>query len=348
MTTWTPVSWSSSTIRRVASMPSSTGICTSIRAISGRCSLTSATPCCPSAASATTSMSSSASSRARIPLRIRAWSSISTTLIMTGPATGTRRRASRSHRTVSSRDRCASSELTGWPPARIVPRNPSGTTPPAVARRPAACRLITRPRHDDSDRCLANPHCSAGVARLIGGPWADGLAAELLRCHVRHRLSQLPAVAGEVLESAVPLAVLPFDRRLEHDGAMVAGAGECRVYVGDPHPDDVGDPAWLRRAPVAAVVGDDYGIVVADGQLGPMVLADPRALGKAESGAQEGHCGAHVGVDKYRHDRRGWHRAVVPHGRSFPSPSAGGHGPSGRPISQWWPNGSTTRPSSQP
>jgi hypothetical protein len=68
----------------------------------------------------------------------------------------------------------------------------------------------------------------------------------------------------------VPLAVLPFDRRLEHDGAMVTGAGERRVHVGDPDPDDVGDPAWLRRAPLAADVGDDHGTLIADGQLGPM------------------------------------------------------------------------------
>ena len=111
-------------------------------------------------------------------------------------------------------------------------------------------------------------------------------------------------MAGEVLEGAVPLAVLPFDRCLEHDGAVVAGAGERRVYVGDADPDEVGDPAWLRGAPLAAGVGDDHGTVVADGQLGPMALADPRALGKAEGGAQEGHRGAHVGVDEDRHDRR--------------------------------------------
>jgi hypothetical protein len=66
---------------------------------------------------------------------------------------------------------------------------------------------------------------------------------------------------------------------------MVTGAAERRVYVGDPDPDDVGDPAWLRRAPLGADVGDDHGTVVTDGQLGPMTLADPRALDKAEGGA---------------------------------------------------------------
>jgi hypothetical protein len=60
-------------------------------------------------------------------------------------------------------------------------------------------------------------------------------------------------VAREVFEGAVPLAVLPVDRRLEHDDATVAGASEPRVNAGDPHANDMGDPAWLRRASVAAI-----------------------------------------------------------------------------------------------
>ena len=104
----------------------------------------------------------------------------------------------------------------------------------------------------------------------------------------------------------------------------------------------------LRRASLSADVSDDHGTVVADGQLGAMALADPRALDKAESGTQECNRGTNVGVDEYRHDRRWWHRPVVLQRRSSPSLSVGGHGPIGRPISQWWPKGSTTRPRSQP
>ena len=88
ITTRTLSSRSSATICLVASMPSSTGIWMSIRAMSGRCSAASVTACRPSAASATTSMSSSASSSDRMPLRISAWSSASRILIKHGARRG--------------------------------------------------------------------------------------------------------------------------------------------------------------------------------------------------------------------------------------------------------------------
>jgi hypothetical protein len=100
---------------------------------------------------------------------------------------------------------------------------------------------------------------------LVGGPWADGFAAELLRCYVRYRFGQLPTVAGEVLEGAVPFAVLPVDRRLQHDSALAASAGERCVYVGHPYPNDVGDTTRLRCATVITSVGDDHRTVIADG-----------------------------------------------------------------------------------
>ena len=122
-------------------------------------------------------------------------------------------------------------------------------------------------------------------------------------------------MAGDVRQGAVPLSVLPVDRRFKHDGAIATGAGERRVHVGDADPNDVGDLARLRRGAFSADVGDDHGTVVADGQLGAMALADPRTLDKAKCGAQECNRGANVGVDEYGHDRRRWHGPVVFHGR---------------------------------
>ena len=104
-------------------------------------------------------------------------------------------------------------------------------------------------------------------------------------------------MAGEGFEGAVPLAVLPVDRRLKHNGAMVGSASERRVDVCDADPDYVGDLTGLRRPALCADVGDDHGSVVADGQLGAMALADPSALNKAESGAQKPNCGARGGTD---------------------------------------------------
>jgi hypothetical protein len=63
------------TSRRVASMPSSTGIRMSISATSGRVRRISATAAAPSAASPTTSMPGSSSSSDRKPARTIAWSS---------------------------------------------------------------------------------------------------------------------------------------------------------------------------------------------------------------------------------------------------------------------------------
>ena len=70
--------------------------------------------------------------------------------------------------------------------------------------------------------CWRSPHGSVAGARLVRGPWADGLAAELLWRHVSYGLGQLPAVAGEIHKGAVPLAVLSVDWRFDDDGAMVS------------------------------------------------------------------------------------------------------------------------------
>jgi len=69
-------------IRRVASIPSSTGMRMSISTTSGLTRLTAATASEPSAASATTSRSASASRIFRRPVRIIAWSSATTTVVI--------------------------------------------------------------------------------------------------------------------------------------------------------------------------------------------------------------------------------------------------------------------------
>ena len=62
-------------IRRVASMPSRTGIRMSISTTSGRVRRASATASCPSLASPTTAVSGSFSRILRSPTRTSAWSS---------------------------------------------------------------------------------------------------------------------------------------------------------------------------------------------------------------------------------------------------------------------------------
>ena len=155
---------------------------------------------------------------------------------------------------------------------------------------------------------------SAG-ADLVGGPRAHGHAAVLLGCHVRRRLGQLSAVASQVLEGAVPLAVFPVDRRLDHDGAVVTGAGEGGVNVRHPHANHGSDASRLRRPPVAATIGDNHRPLAADSQLGSVALADPGALDEAECGRQERYCGAYVRVDEDGHDHPWRHRAVDLHRR---------------------------------
>lgn len=139
---------------------------------------------------------------------------------------------------------------------------------------------------------------SAARAGLIGGPGADGLAAELLWRHICHSLGQLPSVAGEILESAVSLTVLPVDRRFEHDCAMVSSSRERCVDVGHPDPDKVRDTAGLRWAPLAADVSDYHSTVAPDGQLRPMALANTRSLHEVEGGGQKGHGRSHVGIER--------------------------------------------------
>ena len=133
------------------------------------------------------------------------------------------------------------------------------------------------------------PGESAAAAGLVSGPRADGLAAELLRCHVCDCLGQLPTVAGEIHKGAVPLAVLSVDRRFEHTRAMISSVCESVVDVGHPDPNNLCSPARFRRVPVTADVRDDHGPVLPDGQLGPMTLANPRPLDEAEGGGQEAH-----------------------------------------------------------
>ena len=88
ITTRTPARAGSAAIARVASMPSITGMRTSIRTMSGRARRASSTAARPSPASPASSRSSSPSSRTRNPARNSAWSSATTTRItgVTGAA----------------------------------------------------------------------------------------------------------------------------------------------------------------------------------------------------------------------------------------------------------------------
>ena len=95
-------------------------------------------------------------------------------------------------------------------------------------------------------------------------------------------------MASEIHQGPVPLAVLSVDRRFNHDGAMISGAGERLGEVGYPHPNDLRNSARFRSAPVTADVGDDHGSVIPDGHWRDDV-ANPRPLDEAEGGGKEGH-----------------------------------------------------------
>lgn len=117
---------------------------------------------------------------------------------------------------------------------------------------------------------------------MVGGPGADRLAAVLLRCHVSHRLCQLPKVTCGILKGAVALAVLPVYGGLNYPGPVVSSAGECRVDILNPNPDQVAVPIQLGRATVAAEIRDDHRTVISDRHLHAVVFADACALDEPE------------------------------------------------------------------
>ena len=63
-------------------------------------------------------------------------------------------------------------------------------------------------------------------------PGLDRLAPELLRRHVPHRLGELPAVAGQILDGAFPLAVHLLGRGLHHPCSVQTGPAR----TGRPRP----------------------------------------------------------------------------------------------------------------
>ena len=113
---------------------------------------------------------------------------------------------------------------------------------------------------------------------------------------VERRVAVLPTVAAEVLESAVPLAVLPVGGCLQNHSAVVPGPGECRVDISYPHPDQVTVATGLWWPPIGAGVGNDDRAIRTDSHLSPVTLADAGPLLQAESRRQEGHGGPHVRV----------------------------------------------------
>ncbi len=58
------------------------------------------------------------------------------------------------------------------------------------------------------------PEAFSGTGTV--GPRRDGLAAVLLRCHIRYSLGELPSMACQILHGAVPLAVLAICGCFEH------------------------------------------------------------------------------------------------------------------------------------
>ena len=91
---------------------------------------------------------------------------------------------------------------------------------------------------------------SAQATRATGKAAASGLhrdSVPVLGSDVADRLGELPPVAGEVLRSALPLAVLVVGRLLQHVGTVPAGALELGVNGLDAHLYRVGDEPCLRR-----------------------------------------------------------------------------------------------------
>ena len=144
-------------------------------------------------------------------------------------------------------------------------------------------------------------------------PWLDGLTADLFGRHVPQRLGELPAVAREVLDRAIPLAILPVGRRLEHAGPVDTGPLELGVDIVHAYPDEMGHDTILGRLLLASDIGDDHRPVLTDAELRPMVLADSSSLDKSKRLSQPGNRGAHIWIDEHRNDSGGRDGAVAPH-----------------------------------
>src|SRR2546423_5728697 len=144
-------------------------------------------------------------------------------------------------------------------------------------------------------------------------PGRDCYAAPSFGLDVSHRLCELPAVAGEILDHARAFAVLVRGRLLEDAGSGLAGNRERCVHVRHSDLDQLRDAAAARRDLVAADVGHDDRTVLSDPKLRAVPIADPDTLSEAERSLEPLHRSAHVRVEEHRGDRRGRGGAVRQH-----------------------------------
>ena len=149
---------------------------------------------------------------------------------------------------------------------------------------------------------------SRGIPKLSGtgtvGPRRDRLAAVLLRCYVRYGLGKLPSMACQVLQGAVPLAVLAICGCFEHPRSVRTCTLELGIDIFDPDTDEVSHLIAMSRL-LSPALGDDRCTIGTDAHLRAMTLAYSSALNEAERCAQPGHRGTHVRIGKNGHDS-GW------------------------------------------
>ena len=163
-----------------------------------------------------------------------------------------------------------------------------------------------------------------GRPRLVGRPWADRPAAELLRRHVRHRLRQLPTMSGQSsTRPEVTLAVqLPVDRCLDHESACVTGPNERGVHIGNPNPDRVGGPTrrGQRSPPTSATITAQSPSSANWARwLSPIRVRSTKPKASARNATAARTPGSQDG-----HDRGRWNRTVGLHLALPPHPAAPG------------------------
>ena len=221
---------SSATRARVASMPSMTGICTSMSTTSGRSARACSSGGRPLSASPTTSRSGSTDSIIRKPDRTRCWSSTMSTRSAGrgGQARSVLERHAHPHAVAAGRAR-PDLDLAAHarPPARACPRWPS---PDPEVRRAGGRRRAPRPRRRRSavrsstrstTRARARRRVPDGVGqRLLGDP-VEGQAE---RC--REPLRRTGAGLDDVVRRGEAGC-----RALGREGGQVADARLGRAAV---------------------------------------------------------------------------------------------------------------------
>jgi hypothetical protein len=131
--------------------------------------------------------------------------------------------------------------------------------------------------------------------------------------HVHDGLSELPAVAGEIVDDAGSFAVFKRLRFVDDGGARVAGPGQGGVDIGYTDLEKMCVFCWPWHYEVAGCLGDHERTVFPDAHLGAVAVADSHAFFRVEGALEKGNSGADVGIDQDRRNCGWWSGAIAEH-----------------------------------